>query len=64
MSGTRALKGGIESDALQAGVAEIYPADVWPLPGVEGDGPLTPGVINMRVRRVSASGSFQVTKRG
>ena len=62
MSGTET--GGIESGTLRAGVAEIYPADVSPLPGVEGGEPLTPGVINMRVRRVSASGSFQVTKRG
>lgn len=32
---------GIESGTLQAGVAVIYPADVSPLPGVEGGGLLT-----------------------
>ena len=43
MSGTGTLKGGggIESGALQAGVAVIYAGDVSPLPGVEGGGPLT-----------------------
>lgn len=34
---------GIDSDALQVGVTEIYPADGSPLPGVECDGLLTRG---------------------
>ena len=36
-------KRGIECDGLQAGVAEIYPADVSPLPGAGSDGLLTRG---------------------
>ena len=40
-TGTRKGGGGIESGTLQAGVAVIYPADVSPLPGVEGGGLLT-----------------------
>ena len=59
MSGTGDVEeGGIESDTLQTGVAVIYPADVWPLV-IDSR-----GMINMRARRVLASGSFQLTKRG
>jgi hypothetical protein len=35
---------GIDSDALQVGVGEIYPADGSPGPGVESDEALTRGV--------------------
>lgn len=33
----RAKGRGIDSDALQEGVGEIYPADGSPLPGVDSD---------------------------
>ena len=39
----RAKGRGIDSDALQVGVGEIYPADGSPLPGVESDEVLTGG---------------------
>jgi hypothetical protein len=35
---------GVDPDTLQVCVAEIYPADGSPPPGVESDGPLTRGV--------------------
>lgn len=34
---------GIDSNALQVGVGEIYPADGSPLPGAKSDGLLTGG---------------------